>query len=691
MSRLIAILIGLVILVVAAILVLPMLISSDTYKGKLIEVVKVQTGRDLVIGGDVRLSIFPVLGVKAEDVRFSNAGWAKEPDMATMKTLRVSLKLIPLIRGELEIDSFVLVDPVIHIEVKADGTPNWRFESASPATETDAQAQADQTGQPEQTESTSANSRLKNLKLSNVAIENGSATYFSAQTGAKQSVEKINVELSMPALDDPFKADGSLVWNADQVSISLAAKRPRALTEGGDTPLTLSIKSPKLNASYDGTLRALEGMRFGGKVDLAVGSVRDLAAWLGSPMPAGNGFGKLTLSGNASGSADQYNFDDAKVGFDGMNASGNLALTTSGAKPFVKGKLTLDRIDANTYLTDPAGAAGTSPATAPVAGGAADDGWSNAPIDMSGLRAVNANFSLSADEILMRKIKIGASTLNLVLNNGVLTADLSRLALYQGSGAGKLTLNGTGATPQIAAQFSISGVAAEALLTDAADFKRLEGNTALSFSITTKGQSQRQMVGALNGSGEVKFTNGAIKGINLAQLMRNVFSAATTGWESGGSQDTDFSALGGSFTITNGLLTNKDLLMLSPLLRLSGAGTVDLPGRTLDYRVAPKLSATLEGQGGSTTAKGIEVPVIIEGPWASPRFRPDLKSMLENPDAIIDTVKELKKDGGKGLIDGLLGKKEAATPDGSDAGESNEETQTNKVDPAKALKNLFGN
>ena len=69
------------------------------------------------------------------------------------------------------------------------------------------------------------------------------------------------------------------------------------------------------------------------------------------------------------------------------------------------------------------------------------------------------------------------------------------------------------------------------LLTDAADFKRLEGKTALNFAVQTVGQSQRQMVGNLGGKGEVKFTNGAIKGVNIAQLIRNVGQGALTGWD----------------------------------------------------------------------------------------------------------------------------------------------------------------
>ena len=272
-----------------------------------------------------------------------------------------------------------------------------------------------------------------------------------------------------------------------------------------------------------------------------------------------------------------------------------------------------------------------------------------------------------------------------------MTATLGKLGLYDGDGSGALTLNGAGATPRINARFKVSGVTAEPLLTDAAGFNRLQGNTALNFSVATAGRSQRDMVAALGGSGEVKFTNGKIKGINLAQLARTALGAATSGWQSGGTQDTDFSELGGSFTIDKGVLTNSDLKMLSPLLRVTGAGKVNILEKTLNYRVEPKIAASLEGQGGQADVKGIEVPLLITGPWSAPRFAPDVASMIQNRENIESTIKSIKEDKGKGLIDSLMGRQPAqqapAEGESSDAAPAEPEA---KPRPEDALRQLFG-
>lgn len=674
MSRLIAILVGLVLIVIAAIIIVPMLVPMESYKGKVVAIVKEQTGRDLRIDGDIGLSFFPNIAVSIEDVGFSNAPWAKEPEMASMKEMRAALKLIPLFSGNVEIDSFSLVDPIIHLEVRKDGTPNWQFETAErvPAAD-DAAAQDNDSG----------GSALGQVRLGDVSIENGTATYRNAQTGANYAAEQVNVNLALPGLDDPFLADGSLVWNGDEIGIDMKADRPRALTEGGETPVVVTISAPKVNASYTGTLKALDGLAFAGNVDLDVPSVRELAAWAGSPLPAGEGFGPLLIEGKAAGGGDDYRFSDAEIGFDGMKASGNLAVRTGGVRPYIKGDLAVDRVDVNTYLPDEA-AAGPSSAGDGGGGGGGDTGWSTDPIDMSGLKAVDADFILSTQEILFQQIKIGESALNLKLANGVLTANLGKLNLYEGKGSGALTLNGAGSTPQLKADFRLADLAAEPFLTDVAGFTRLQGNSAIELSIATSGRSQRDMIAALGGNGSVKFTNGKIKGINLAQLTRTVLSAATTGWQAGGSQDTDFSEMGGTFTIDRGILSNNDLKLLSPLIRVAGAGTVNILEKTLNYRVDPKLAATIEGQGGSTDVKGIEVPIIVSGPWSKPRFAPDLKAIIQNRENIEDTIKSIKEDKGKSLLKGLMGE-----PANDSTGE--EPAEQTKRKPEDALKKLFGN
>jgi AsmA protein len=79
---------------------------------------------------------------------------------------------------------------------------------------------------------------------------------------------------------------------------------------------------------------------------------------------------------------------------------------------------------------------------------------------------------------------------------------------------------------------------------------------------------------------------------------------------------------------------------------MTGAGTVDLPGQALKFRVDPQLVASLEGQGGKTDMQGLGVPVIIAGPWAKPSIYPDIEGILKDPAAAYEQLNRL----GGGLV-----------------------------------------
>jgi AsmA protein len=88
----------------------------------------------------------------------------------------------------------------------------------------------------------------------------------------------------------------------------------------------------------------------------------------------------------------------------------------------------------------------------------------------------------------------------------------------------------------------------------------------------------------------------------------------------------------GTATVSNGLVRNDDLLLLSPLLRISGKGQVSLPAETIDYTLTTKLVGSLEGQGGKSLEelKGVSIPVRVGGTFSKPTYVPDLGAALSD-------------------------------------------------------------
>ena len=119
-----------------------------------------------------------------------------------------------------------------------------------------------------------------------------------------------------------------------------------------------------------------------------------------------------------------------------------------------------------------------------------------------------------------------------------------------------------------------------------------------------------------------------------------------SGWQESEEKATDLSQLSASFKIDKGQAQTTDLNLVGPLVKMTGAGTIDLGTKQIGFRVEPKLVMTTEGQGRATDPLGLGIPVMIEGPWGSPRIYPEMQGILDNPDAAYAKLKEM----GKGLF-----------------------------------------
>jgi AsmA protein len=232
----------------------------------------------------------------------------------------------------------------------------------------------------------------------------------------------------------------------------------------------------------------------------------------------------------------------------------------------------------------------------------------------------------------------------------------------------------------------VAGVQGEPFLTDAAGFTRLSGTGSITAKLAGAGSSQRAWMRSLAGTASIKFEDGAIKGVNLAEIARTIQSALT-GSAVGGAAKTDFAELSGSFVIKGGVAANKDLKLLNPFVRLNGAGIIDLGNQTLDYRVEPRAVGSIKGQGGELGLGGIGIPFRIRGPWSHPSYEPDLSGVMNSAvDSILKGGNPL--DSLKGAIPGLGG--DPAQQQDAPAKKGDPKKKPKEQDPLDSLKGLLG-
>ncbi len=634
-----------VVLLVVAVVAAPFLIPRETIRAQVVAQVKAATGRDLVIGGELGVSVFPTAGVRIDRVAFANAAGSANKDMVTLSQLKVDVALIPLLSGNIAVNSFVLVEPVIRLEIDRQGRANWDFDGSAAAAPSPAASARG--GAP--ANAPSGGSFVSELRLGDVRIENGTLYFSDARSGQSEQFDKVNLSLNLPNLDSRFTGKGGLVWNNEAVDLDITVEKPRALLGKDTTDARIALKAKPVALSFAGAVTGGAPLAAKGTVDLDIPSVRGLAGWTRNPLEAPpNTMGALKIKGLLALAGPKVSFTGADIAFDAIQAKGDVSVDTAGRVPLLEGRLDVAKLDLNPYMPEkPVAASGPGAGSGGQGGTAARapvEGWSDDVIDLSALRSANVRFDLVLGELVLRKITVGKSALGVNLTGGKLVATLKELALYEGQGSGVVTVDASATVPAIAADMKLQGLQADPFLRDAADFDRLTGTGTADISVTGRGKSQREIVGALNGKGSVTFRDGAIKGINLGAMSRNVASAFLDA-QAGRAQQTDFAELGGTFTITNGILRNTDLALLSPLLRVTGAGTVSLPPRTIDYRLEPKLVADLQGQGGSQQTAGIAVPVRLHGPWSNIAYEPDLAGVLQNqlrnPGAAVDTLRNL--------------------------------------------------
>ena len=155
------------------------------------------------------------------------------------------------------------------------------------------------------------------------------------------------------------------------------------------------------------------------------------------------------------------------------------------------------------------------------------------------------------------------------------------------------------------------------LLRSIADFDKLDGKMQAKISVRSTGTSQRAIMSNMAGTAFVVFQDGAISGLNVAQMIRSLTSSTLSGWQESEEKATDLSQLSASFKIDKGQAQTTDLNLVGPLVKMTGAGTIDLGTKQIGFRVEPKLVMTTEGQGRATDPVGLGIPVMIEGPWAA--------------------------------------------------------------------------
>lgn len=165
-----------VLLMVGIVVFVTVLFDPNDYKESIADLIKEQTGRQLRIHEDLKVSFFPWLAVETGRLELSNPPGFDDTRMLELKGLRAGVRLVPLLGRELEIDTVVLIEPTVHLITDGEGNANWQ----------------DLTGKETASGSEPAGA-FGALAVEGVSIENGTFIWEDQQAGSKHTLQRVNV------------------------------------------------------------------------------------------------------------------------------------------------------------------------------------------------------------------------------------------------------------------------------------------------------------------------------------------------------------------------------------------------------------------------------------------------------------------------------------------------------------------
>jgi len=554
----------LVTFVVAVTLYLTVFFDPNDFKPEVVNAVKKQTGRELVITEDLSWTFFPTVGINLGGVSLSNPEGFTPKSMLEVHKAVAEVELMPLFSKQIEIAQLSLDGAKINLVTRKNGSSSFDGLTGSAA---------DKSSTP--SESSLSQAKLASIDVGGVSITNTQINLIDEAKGQTETVTLKQFTLGAFSLD-----------KLAPIAYELTASLP---------DMTLSSKGEgQIKLSRDFNQLVIEKLDIVTQVE-------------GDAIPHKKLTAEVSVNSQIALDKKQLSADINKFALEDISATGKLAVHYAGKVPQINANLQLGDIDLDALLPK-SDMAEKQPVIASTSSQAIEP-------DLTALNGLDARLTLAVKSIKVANLSTQNWLIDLGIKNGVV--DLKQLSadLYQG----KLMLNAqVDARSKVASyQFDkqISAVQIQPLLKDAAELEVLAGTA--NFSVKGKGKSliPEHLKKNLLANGRFEITDGALYGVNIPQMIRSA-QAKLKGDMSAETQEerkTDFSSLTGNFSLEHGVAANPDLAMSSPLIRLAGKGSANLLMETLDYRLTTSLVNSLKGQGGSgKLSKSLNMPWILK-------------------------------------------------------------------------------
>ncbi|GEM_PF-2423548 len=653
---------AIILLLVAAILILPHLVNTGPVKREIQRVASQATGRTVTISGPLQLSLFPWIGFDARNLTLANAPGFGPGPLLSAGMLKIHVRLWPLLFHRVRVRGVTIDSAVILLQKNSAGKTNWAGLAGNPP-------------------STAAPGKpgvepwsITKLSIGRLAIDRARIEYRNEKTGINYILRGVTLDTGniAPGKKFPLSLTFSLTRPRPPLRISLHLQtnavfypsKPGFTLEngrlqgrfasavlGGKTTRMgaswkqieynrvsasarvsgLELDLDRLKARLDATALALNGKPVAsGKISIQPFSPRAFLASLGRTIPGKlRGFNRADLKADFNIQKPGYfRIHNLKLALDQSIITGSLSRTTTppgSVRPMFGFDLKVDRLNLDNYLPQSAG-----PAKHLTTGHGTN--FLDTALPGRLLSGLNLGGKITVGNLSGFGLTVKDFSTDIRAHENRLRLQGIRARLYGGTYSGHVVITRKGEGIDLATRQKLINVRAGPLIAALSGANRLSGTTNAAVRLEGGGNSVGELIQTLKGTVIFRITRGAITGFNLEDSIRRAYALVKRRQQPAPARadKTRFVEIDAKGAIFQGMLKTDPIAARLPFLSVGGSGTIDLTRGHLDYRLLVKTLAPPPGSGIDLRGlEGITIPVHVSGYFAAIRSVPDMKKALE--------------------------------------------------------------
>lgn len=476
------------------------------------------------------------------------------------------------------------------------------------------------------------------LETVDVTAPNAKLDFSGAITDVFAPAMTGSIEMSGTGLTG-LLSDPTLVPYGPEVTGSIDLTSNVSLT--GETISLSDLRMTQASSfsalNFVGSIRIDDQIRPTGNLSASSKDMSGLLAKLSGGSPEDFPLQTGEFSGSLSGDLSELRFSDTDIALDDIKATGRLSVNLSQLRPAINATLNAGDLDLGPYLVAerPTGSASQVEATLD---------WDDTPFDLTALKDVDINAFVTASRIDLDTFDLTDATVKADLKAGALDiefdtqSDKPGFSAFDGQWVGLMRLDVSEPTPKFSLEATADGLAADKFLAAFTGISAVTGLGEMKIDLSSEGSSLKQLIAGLDGTLNSDVDQGAVKGINLAKLVRDATNLTkllqSGGLTADGFQDafspeseTDFSRLLGNLSFSQGVARIEKFSLDNPVVGVSAGGQIDLLNQTFDISLSPSIDVNAAGQGRGLALDNIPVPVRIYGDWLAPKYALDTQAV----------------------------------------------------------------